>query len=324
MSARIGVVGARGHVGGELLALIAGHPGLSLAHVASRQFAGEPVQALAAGLQVDLAIDAPDPEAAAGAGLDVCLAALPNGLSAPFVEAFERRRPQCVVVDLSADHRFEEGWIYGLPELHRDALRGARRIANPGCYATAVQLALAPLGPHLAGPASAFGLSGYSGAGTTPGPRNDAARLADSVMAYTLAGHGHEREIRRHLGAAVNFTPHVAGFFRGLMATVQAPLDAPMDTGAVRALFARAYQGEPLVRLQDAPPEIAQARGQLGALVGGVTAAPDERRAVVVCALDNLLKGAASQAIQNVNLALGLPETQGLARALSRETEKAG
>lgn len=316
MTKRIGVVGARGYAGGELLRLLADHDGLTVAHAASRALAGRPVQELEASLAEELTIVAPGPDAAVAAGLDACVLALPNGEAAPYVAAFERAAPETVLVDFSADHRSAVGWAYGLPELNRAALKGARRIANPGCYATAAQLALAPLVDMLAGPASAFGVSGWSGAGTRPSPRNDAARLAESVMPYAVAGHGHEREIRAGLGGApVNFTPHVAGFFRGLIVTAHAPLTPGATAADVVARFAKAYGSEPLVDVVAEPPEVRDARDTPRAVVGGVTVVEDEGRAVVSCVLDNLLKGAASQALQNLNLALGCPETQGLAAA---------
>jgi len=312
VSRRLGVVGARGYAGGELLRLVAGHGGFELGYAASRALVGKPVTELAAELDSDLLIAAPDPEAAASAGLDACVLALPNGKAAPYVEAFDRLSPQTVLVDFSADYRGADGWVYGLPELGRADIRGATRIANPGCYATAVQLALAPLAAHMSGPASAFGVSGWSGAGTSPSPRNDEARLSDNIMPYAMAQHGHEIEIRAGLGVAVNFTPHVAGYFRGLLATVHAPLRESLDTAAARELYAVAYDGEPLIQLTDEPPEVRDARDRPIAVVGGVVAVPSERRVVAACALDNLLKGAASQALQNLNLALGFDETQGL------------
>ncbi len=315
---RVGVVGARGHAGGELLRLIAGHGGLTMAYAASRAAAGSPLQAIAPAATEPLTIAAPEPEAAAEAGLDVAILAMPNGLAGPFVEAFERRAPETALIDLSADFRFDDDWAYGLPEHNRAALAGARRIANPGCYATAAQLALKPLVPHLAAAPSAFGVSGYSGAGTTPSPRNDPKRLADSLMPYALNGHGHEREIRRHLtiagadaAARTAFSPHVAGFFRGLSVTAHATLTGPAPAEDALALFERAYGDEPMLTLVDAPPEVRDVERRDGASVH-VAPAPDEGRVVVVAALDNLLKGAASQALQNINLALGFPEAQGL------------
>ncbi|MGD2132710.1 MAG: N-acetyl-gamma-glutamyl-phosphate reductase [Maricaulaceae bacterium] len=309
---RLGIIGARGYAGGELLRLAAGHGDLEVAYAASRQLEGEPLSALAPELGDAGVIAAPDPEGAAGAGLDACVLAMPNGQAAAYVETFDRISPETVIVDLSADFRGAKGWAYGVSELRREELRGARRIANPGCYAETAQLALAPLIADLAAPPTAIGISGWSGAGTTPSPRNDEARLADNIMPYALIGHGHEAEIRFGLGTAVNFTPHVAGYFRGLVVTAHAWFKTPLSSEEVRARFETAYAGEPLITLQDEPPEPKAAANTPGAIIGGFAANPEERRAVIVCALDNLLKGAAGQALQNLNLAFGFPETQGL------------
>src|SRR4029079_13504573 len=123
-------------------------------------------------------------------------------------EAIERAQPGAVIVDLSADHRFDAAWVYGQPERKREGLTRARRIANPGCYATAMQLALAPLLPLVEGPANVFGVSGYSGAGTTPSPKNDPEALRDNLIPYALVGHGHEREVEAELGCRLFFVPH--------------------------------------------------------------------------------------------------------------------
>jgi N-acetyl-gamma-glutamyl-phosphate reductase len=310
---RLGIVGARGYAGGEFLRLAAAHGGFELAYAASRALAGKAYSALAPELGDQGRIVAPDPESAAGAGLEACVLAMPNGEAKAYVDAFEARSPETVILDFSADFRGVAGWVYGLPELgRRDVLRATKRIANPGCYATAVALALAPLVPRLAGPASAFAVSGWSGAGTTPSPRNDAARLEANVMPYALAGHGHEKEVREALAVKLNFTPHVAGFFRGLVATVHAPLTDVLSRAALAETFRAAYGDEPLIKLVDEPPEAKDGTGIMGAIVGGFAAVPGESRVVVCCALDNLLKGAASQALQNLNLALGFEELRGL------------
>lgn len=316
MRFRAGVVGARGYVGAELAKLIDVHPELELAYVASGASAGKPVCEIAPGVASTLTVVAPNPDEAAASDLDVCFLSAPNGASAPYVEAFARTAPGTVLIDISADHRFDDDWAYGLPELHRETLRGAKRIANPGCFATAVQLAIAPFANLLSGPAAAFGVSGYSGAGSTPSPRNDVERLHDSIMPYAPAGHGHEAEIRRHLGGrAVNFSPHVAGFFRGIDATVQLGLAEALSQDDAQARLVDAYAGEQFIEVIEASPEIAAIRDKPGAILGGVVAVPEERRLVLACAIDNLLKGAASQAVQNANLALGLAETAGLLRA---------
>ena len=303
----VGLVGARGHTGGELVRLLAGHPGLTLAHVASRQEVGAPLRAVHPDGPGGLVLEKMSVEAVAGWAVDVVVLALPNEHAAAYAAAL---RPEQVVVDLSADHRFSAEWVYGLPELQRARLHGARRIANPGCYATGVQLGVAPALALLAGAPQVFGVSGYSGAGTTPSPRNDPARLRDNLMAYALTGHVHEREATRHLGRQVRFVPHVAAFFRGISLTITLPLARPTTAAALLAHYREFYAGEPLVRVGAEAPEVQAAAGRHDVAIGGF--AVDETHAVLVVTLDNLLKGAATQALQNINLALGLAELLGV------------
>ena len=299
---RVGLVGARGHVGGELIALLAAHPGLELAFAASRQGVGEAV-AGAPGLTMEELT----PETVAGWRADAVVLALPNELSRAYVAGLAAGT---VIVDLSADHRFDPAWVYGLPERGRAAIAGARRIANPGCYATGMQLGIGPLLARLQGPPQVFGVSGYSGAGTTPSPRNDPTRLQDNLMPYALIGHLHEREVSFQLGRSVHFTPHVASFFRGISLTISVTLDRPETAASLLARFRDAYADEPLVAVGAAIPEVAAAAGRHGVAIGGFAA--EGQRAVLVVTLDNLLKGAATQALQNLNLALGLPEGLGV------------
>lgn len=309
---RIGLVGARGHVGSELIRLLARHPAFEIAFVSSRERSGQPLSGHEPAYRGDLCYSALDAGAVAASGVDAVVLGLPNGLAAPYVAAVEAVAPGMVLVDLSADFRFDPGWTYGLPERNRVVLAGAKRISNPGCYATAMQLALAPVLDLLDGPAQCFGVSGYSGAGTTPGDRNDPAKLRDNLMPYSLVGHVHEREVSRHLGHLVEFLPHVAPHFRGITMTVNAHLHAPIGIDALRARYAMAYAGEPLVRLVDEAPWVSRIAGRHGVEIGGLALSADGRRMVVVATLDNLLKGAATQALQNLNLAFGQPETLGI------------
>ena len=301
MKKTLGLVGARGYVGRELSALVERH--------------GD--------LDVRLAVSQRDGQSAADVAatkLDVYVLALPNGASDAYVEAIAKARPDAVIVDLSADHRFTGGaatapnatWVYGQPERNRVALRGARRIANPGCYATAAQLSLAPLVALLDGPANVFGVSGYSGAGTTPSPRNDPEALRDNLMPYALTGHVHEREVATQLGCPVFFMPHVAPFFRGLTVTVSVALARAATLAELTARFVEAYVNEPLVRFQEAIPLVRDIAEKHDTVIGGLSVSEDGRHAVVVATLDNLLAGAATQALRNVNLALGFPENQGV------------
>lgn len=310
MTATLGLVGARGHVGGELARLLAEHPGLRLARAASRQGVGEPLRAHLAHAPSDIVLEDMSPETVASWPVDALVLALPNGLAAAYVDALAGAARPPVLVDLSADFRFDPAWVYGLPERHRPQIRGARKIANPGCYATGIQLGVAPALELLAGPPQAFGVSGYSGAGTTPSPRNDPERLRDNLMAYSLTGHLHEREASHHLGQPVRFVPHVAPFFRGITLTITLPLARAIEPAALLARYRDAYADEPLVRIVADVPEVRAAAGRTDVTIGGF--AVDGAHAVVVVTLDNLLKGAASQALQNLNLALGLPERQGV------------
>lgn len=305
--ARIGVVGARGYVGQELLKILTRHPRVEIAFVVSRSQAGEP----ALPGHDDLRYESLEPEQIAAREAAAVVLALPNEQSRPVVAAIDEARSPAIVLDLSTDHRLDEAWVYGLPELFRDQLTGARRIANPGCYATAAALLVRPVAARLAAPAAAFGVSGYSGAGTTPSPRNDPEMLRDNIMPYQLMGHAHEREVTRHAGP-VHLSPHVASFFRGLSVTAQLSFNEPLSSTALKEIYAEAYGGEPFVRVEDEIPLLRDTVGKPYAALGGFMAHEGQRRGVAVAALDNLLKGAASQAAQNLNLALGFPEREGL------------
>ena len=304
----IGIVGARGHTGSELIRLLAAHPAIELAFVSSRELAGQRVADHNDGWQGELRFENLDADAVAAKGTDAVILALPNGKAAPFVAAIDAAKPDTVIVDLSADYRFDAGWYYGLPELTRAGYAGQRRISNPGCYATAMQLAIAPLVAHLAGPPQCFGVSGYSGAGTTPSDKNNVALLAGNLMPYALTDHVHEREVSKQLAMPVEFMPHVAPHFRGITMTVNLWLSAPMSRDAVKALYEARYTAEPLVEVIDDAPWVSRIAGCHGAQIGAFTMAPGNGRVVVVATLDNLLKGAATQAMQNLNLALGFDE----------------
>ena len=309
---RIGLIGARGYVGSELIRLIAGHPGFELAFVASRERAGEKLGAHEHADVGEIHYSNPDPEEAAGFGADAIVLALPNGMAAKYVAAVDAIAPETVLLDLSADYRFDPAWYYGLPELTRARAEGEKRISNPGCYATAMQLALAPLCDEQSAPAQCFGVSGWSGAGTTPSQKNDPVALKDNLMPYALVGHVHEREVAYQLGQEVEFMPAVAPHFRGIAMTVNLHLSTPHTLEQVQRHFRDHYAGEPLVAVRDAVPWVSRIAGQHGARIGGFTLSADGRRLVLVSVLDNLLKGAATQALQNLNLAFDQPETLGI------------
>ena len=309
---RVGIVGARGHVGAELIRLLAAHPRFELAYVSSRARDGEPVAAHVPGFTGDLRYSAPEHADLPALGADAVVLALPNGKAAACVAAFDAAGTDPVIIDLSADYRFDDAWYYGLPELTRDGYRGQRRISNPGCYATAMQLAIAPMRDVLAGAVQCFGVSGYSGAGTTPSDKNDPAQLRDNLMPYALTNHVHEREVSHRLGHEVEFMPHVAPHFRGLTITANLHLARAFAADEVAARYRAAYAREPLVRVRDDAPWVSRIAGAQHVEVGGFTLSTDGRRLVVVATEDNLLKGAATQALQNLNLAFGFDEFAGI------------
>lgn len=301
---RVGVIGARGHTGAELMRILDAHPYVEVVFAGSRELAGEPVPNVEG-----LSYESIGPDEVAARDLDAVFLALPDGVGGPWTEAIP---DEAIIVDISADHRFDDTWVYGLPELQRDKIAGARRIANPGCYATAAQLAVAPFVGDLDGNPAVFGVSGYSGAGTTPSPRNDPENLRDNLIPYKLTGHNHEREASRNLGHTIRFMPHVHPAFRGLLVTAQMPLNGPTTVADAFERLASTYEKEPLVDVQEEIPTLRDGTGLTGVLIGGTTVSEDGLGLTVVAAEDNLLKGAAVQAVQNLNLALGVPETSGI------------
>ena len=319
---QLGIVGARGHTGAELIALVAGHPRFELAFVSSRALAGQRVADNVAAYRGDARYVSLEHEQLPTLPADAVVLALPNGHAAACVAAYDAASVDPVIVDLSADHRFDDGWYYGLPELTRDGHAGQRRISNPGCYATAMQLAIAPMLDVLDGPVQCFGVSGYSGAGTTPSDRNDPDKLRDNLMPYALTGHVHEREVTRRLGHPVEFMPHVAPHFRGITITANLHLSRPFTLDEVQARYHDRYDAEPLVRVVDGDaPWVSRIAGRHHDEIGGFTLSADGRRLVVVATEDNLLKGAATQALQNLNLAFGLPEFSGIVGAAEAAME---
>jgi N-acetyl-gamma-glutamyl-phosphate reductase len=308
------VIGARGYTGAELLPLLYKHPEFEIIAVGSGSAAGQPVSAHVSGMEgSDLVFSDIRPVSLDNIKADACVLALPNGNAAGFVNALDQRKPDTVVVDLSADHRFDPAWAYGQPERFGSQLIGATRIANPGCYATGVQLALAPLLEMLVGTPVAFGVSGYSGAGKTPSRKNDPEVLKDNLIPYSLVDHIHEKEVSHHIGRDIRFLPHVAPFFRGISLTVAVELRQAQTEKELLAHFQEFYSGFPLIEVRAVVPEVKQVRGSHRLILGGFAVSETNPcRVSLVVVLDNLLKGAATQAVQNLNLAFGLDAMTGL------------
>jgi N-acetyl-gamma-glutamyl-phosphate reductase len=331
MGMRASVAGASGYAGGELLRLLLEHPHLEVGPVAAGQAAGRPVTDLHPHLPQLAGTTFADTTAEQLADADVVFLALPHGQSAALAAALPDGLP---VVDLGADHRLASAedwagsydtphageWPYGLPELFRARLEGARRIAGPGCNATAMTLALGPLlAAGLVEPLDLVTttLSGTSGAGRGLASNLLASEVMGSASAYRVAGHRHTPEVRQSLrrlaGAEVtlSYTPTLVPMARGILATCTARTTAAPDE--LRAALHQAYDDEPFVHVLP-PGRWPVTAATVGSNSCHVQVAVDAAagRAVVVAALDNLGKGAAGQALQCANLALGLPETDGL------------
>ena len=351
---KVGVVGASGYAGVELLRLCAGHPDLEVAVATAGEHRGESVArhtpSLAAAYP-DLSYSAT--EASELDGLDVVFLALPHGRSQHLVP--ELISSVGVIVDLAADFRLHDpslyptwygdthtapdlldSFVYGLPELHRDQLAGARLIAAPGCYPTAAILALWPLIRSgvvaVPGPAGSIGAgagasppvivdaaSGVSGAGRAASDHLHFGSVDEDFVAYGLLDHRHTAEMEQSLGTTVLFTPHLAPMVRGILATCYARTGAADGGAAVTTADAmdilhQAYDGERFVVVTDDSPST---KATSGSNCAHVTVRVDGRTGWVlaIAAIDNLIKGASGQAVQCANLALGLPEETGLPMA---------
>jgi N-acetyl-gamma-glutamyl-phosphate reductase len=314
MGARATVLGASGYSGGEVCRILARHPSLALVAAAAARFAGQPLAALQPHLAGVVEAELLSVQEAAAAEAEVCFSCLPAGVLPSLLDALGAS----VVVDLSDEHRAAPGWVYGLTEHARAELSGARRIANPGCYPTAALLVLVPLvrAGLIEGPVVIDALSGTSGAGRAGEDRLLFSGLHGSAAAYGTTAHRHVPEIEAQLAAAgldtvVSFTPHLVPMGRGVLVTARARPTCTLTDDDVRATLAAAYEGEPFVYVVDDWPQTKAVAGSNRALV---SARVDTRAGWVVCsaALDNLGKGAAGQAVQNANLALGFDESAGL------------
>ena len=314
MGYRIAVAGASGYAGGELLRLIAAHPDLQLGAAAAHGHAGRPIGSVHPHLRTFADLPFADTSPSVLAEADLLFLALPHGLSGALVPHLPEHIP---VVDLGADHRPDPAWTYGLPELPgaRAAIRAGRRIANTGCYAVAVILALAPLiATGLADPEDVVvvAASGTSGAG------REAHLLGTEVMGdlspYKVGVHQHVAEICRASGArSLSMTPVLAPMPRGILAAVTARSTRPVTASDAYRALAEAYADEPFVHVlpQGEQPHTAATLGSNAAHLQAIVDR-SSGRIIVTSAIDNLGKGAAGQAVQNANLLLGLDETAGL------------
>lgn len=337
---RASILGATGYSGGELIRLLLNHPAVTIQHLTSESSAGKPVHAVhpefrgrikQSFVKLDVKRVAQDS--------DVVFSCYPA--AAGITPNAQLVKSGVKVIDLSADFRLPTGalyktWykethsapqllksaVYGLPELFRDAIRNASLVANPGCYATAALLSAAPLvKPLLVDPKSFIvdAKSGVSGAGKKISSDYMYCEVDENLKAYNVAGHRHQPEIETILhrlsrvSVTLTFTPHLIPMQRGILSVLYATLKKPMKTGDLRSLFARFYEREPFVRLLP-DGELPQTKNVVHSNYCDIGITQDARtnRVIVLAALDNLVKGAAGQAVQNMNLCFKRPETEAL------------
>jgi N-acetyl-gamma-glutamyl-phosphate reductase len=332
---RIAVVGASGYAGCELFRLLACHPEAKLVGTYDVRNAGKLVSEVHPNLRkiVDLKITEPD-YAEMGRRADLIFAATPHKVAMTFVPKMLKSKKR--IIDLGADYRFDDvkvyekhyakhespevKGVYGLPELHRAKIRRARLVANPGCFPTAAILSLAPLVKrnlidldHIIIDSK----TGTSGAGAAPGEATHHPTTGANVRAYAATTHRHSPEIDQELSklagekVKAHFTPHLIPIVRGILSTSHVFLKKSLDGKTLLNLYRRFYADEPFVRVVDGLPQINFVVGSNYCDIG-LELAPDGNRVVVVAVIDNLIKGASGQAVQNMNVMFGLDEMEGL------------
>ncbi|MEZ4320509.1 MAG: N-acetyl-gamma-glutamyl-phosphate reductase [Myxococcota bacterium] len=308
-SLTVGVVGVTGYVGGELVRWLLQHPHLQLASVVGRSAVGRPLADVQPALAGLTSLTVQDFVPAELAKLDVVALATPHGVArhlVPALEAAGARR----IVDLSADHRHAEGWVYGQPEWNAEQLAGATRVAVPGCFATAISLAVAPLvaAGVVNGPVQVAAITGSTGSGATPSAGTHHPERFANVKAYKVLQHQHVPEIRGFLASlgtapTVHFVPASGPFDRGIFATCFVPVAPGIDA---RAIVVDAYAHHPRIRIRPGSPELRYVRGT-GFCDLSVHA--EDGMAVVLAAIDNLGRGAAAQAVQCLEHLAGVQTT---------------
>lgn len=338
---RVAIAGARGYGGAELLRWLATHPRMEVVGASSRKLAGQTLGHVHPHLDgffgdltlVEQPVDLLDAEP------DAVILALPHRHAAAHARTLLTRRPDLVVVDLSGDHRLDDvatyeqhyktvhphpeeltsgEWVYGFTEARREAVRGAKRVANPGCFATGALVGAWPLARAglIRGPVRHVAMTGSSGSGADAKAGTHHPERVENVRAYKILGHQHVPEVLRDLGLAPDhewrMIPQSGPFARGIFTTLFVGTTEALTQEAATALFTEAYAGSPLVRVRETTPQLGHVRNTAFADVSVHATGGDE--VVVLTAIDNLAKGMATQALQNLNLMLGLSESEGLMR----------
>ena len=318
---RVYIIGGSGYTGGELLRLLTNHPKVDGISVSSRQYQGKKVKELHKELHSDLQFEEYDRKKANDS--DFVFVCTPHTKAMAYVEELGTK-----IIDLSADFRlksaktYEETYkvkhgapelisqaVYGLPELHRGGIKKARIVANPGCFATGAVLALWPLVKNYEEELIIVDAkTGVSGGGKEPKEGTHYSWVNENVIPYKVGNHRHVPEMEQELGMKIHFTPHLVPLTRGIETTVHAFVKGNLEN--VKDVYKQTYKGEPFTKVVDGIPTVLEVRGSNYCHVGGFTQEND--RLVLFSAIDNLVKGASGQAVQNMNIMAGFKETLGL------------
>jgi N-acetyl-gamma-glutamyl-phosphate reductase len=339
LKTRVGIIGATGYTGVELLRLLLLHPEVEVTALTSQKYAGTPIDRVFPSLlkRLQLKCEELNVEILSGKA-DFIFTAVPHKTAMEVVPLFHRQGKR--IVDLSADFRFRnaatyEKWyqkhtspdllpesVYGLPEIHREKIRSARIVGNPGCYPTGALIGLLPLVKKgMISPENIVvdSKSGVSGAGRDVALESLFCEVNEGVKAYKIFAHRHTPEIDQELSQLaqreinVTFVPHLIPMDRGILSTLYVRLTKKMETEELLGLFQEVYRGEPFIRVHPKGklPNTKDVRGSNLCDIGA-TVSDSDARAVIVTAIDNLVKGASGEAVQNMNIMLGYPETMGL------------
>ena len=334
----VAILGASGYTGGELIRILVNHPNVKISHVTAERHAGKEISEVFPHLKgiIDLKLEKLDSNNIPD-DIDIVFAALPHGASAEVVHELYKRNVK--IIDLGADFRLNEGnyreWygdhpctdllekaVYGISELKKEQIAESNLIANPGCYPTSSILPLAPLlKDNIVDESSIIidSKSGVSGAGRSPSLDLHFCEVSEGFKAYKVAGHRHSPEIEQHLSEYSNkevniiFTPHLIPIDRGILSTIYVNTDKGYKTSELIQELKNFYENCSFVRIYDEDqfPNISYIRGSNYCDIG-IKSIPDKKSAVIISVIDNLVKGAAGQAVQNMNIMMDLPETTGL------------
>ncbi len=304
---KIGLIGGRGYVGQEILKLLANHKFLKvtsafssskIGHVVNNEYDKNLIYKEIAIDKINLVDE------------DAYILALQNNESHQYVDLILKHNSNAIIIDISSDHRFDNEWDYRVPEL--SSSQRSLRISNPGCYATAMQLMLEPIKELLEEPVHFFGISGYSGAGASPNKRNNLKTLKDNILPYSLVSHLHEQEVKVNSYPKVLFTPHVGNFFRGMLITGNFEISIDLDIKKIENLFINFFKNKPLIFIEKEVPNLQMVQNTSKVIIGGFDSDKEINRLTFCCALDNLLKGAATQVVQNLNSSFGWEDNIGI------------